>query len=71
MACQNNPATTVKIPAAIKAKGYSNTEVLIEPCRDRALQKLKGVISAAAPAAFSEAAMGTNCTQQSQQGCLR
>jgi hypothetical protein len=45
MACSGNPVTTLKIPAAMRAKGYSDTEAI-----DRALQmqvhweveKLKG-----------------------------
>jgi hypothetical protein len=61
VACSCNPVTTLKIPAAMRAKGYLDTEAV-----DRALQmqvrrevkKLKGGVSAAASAALSaEAAM--------------
>jgi hypothetical protein len=62
MACSGNPSTAMKIlpAAAMRAKGYSDTKAI-----DQALQmqvrweveKLKGGVSAAAPAALSAAAV--------------
>ena len=60
VACSGNPATTVKIPVAMRAKGYSDTEVVDQALQmqvHREVKKLKGRVSAAAPAALSAAAV--------------
>ena len=60
VACSGNPATTVKIPAAMRAKGYSDTSAVdrvlkMQVCRE--VEKLKGGVSAAALAALCAAAV--------------
>ncbi len=57
--CQNNPATTMKISAAMRAKGYSDTEAVDQALQMQVCQvvdKLKGGVSAAALAALSSVA---------------
>ena len=60
VACVGNPATILKIPADMRAKGYSDTEAVDQALQmpvHREVEKLKGEVSAAVPAALSAAAV--------------